>query len=145
MADAEPGQVAGDAGRGVEVEAGVELDAVRGAGSQDVRLCDALTLARRPGKGMCMCMCYRRQMLDRRVQVLLDKGRYEKVSRLARRRGVPAAAVIRDAIDQLEEEEEWEARRRAIEAILAAEPMEVPDDPQELRREIDEHRGRWPR
>lgn len=92
-----------------------------------------------------MLMRYHMLMLDRRVQVLLDKGRYEKVSRLARRRGVPAAAVIRDAIDQLEDEEEWEERRRAIEAILAAEPMDVPDDPGVIRRELDEYRGRWPR
>jgi hypothetical protein len=84
-------------------------------------------------------------MLDHRMQVLLDNRRYEKVSRLARRRGVPVASVIRDAIDQLADEEEWEERRRAIEAILSAEPIEVPDDPRDLRREIDDHRGRWPR
>jgi hypothetical protein len=84
-------------------------------------------------------------MLDRRVQVLLDTRRYDKVARLARRRGVPAAAVIRDAIDQLADEEEWETRRQAIEAILAAEPIDVPLDPRDLRREIDEARGRFPR
>ena len=82
-------------------------------------------------------------MLNRRMQILLDKGRYEKVARLARRRGVPAAAVIRDAIDQLDDEQEWEARRRAIEAILAATPMDVPEDPADLRRELDEARARF--
>jgi len=84
-------------------------------------------------------------MLDRRMQILLDRRRYEKVTRLARRRGIPTAAVIREAIDQLADEDEWEERRRAIEAILAAEPIEVPSDPKDLRRELDEARGRFPR
>ena len=79
------------------------------------------------------------------MQVLLDKQRYEKVARLARRRGVPAAAVIRDAIDQLPDEDEWAVRRRALEAILAADPIEVPHDPADLRRELNEARGRFPR
>lgn len=84
-------------------------------------------------------------MVDRRVQVLLDSRQYEKVTRLARRLGVPLAAVIREAIDQLADEEELDERRSAIEAILAAEPIEVRDDPPDLRRGIDDYRGRWPR
>jgi hypothetical protein len=90
-----------------------------------------------------MHMRYRMRMLDRRVQVLLDKQRYDKVARLARRRGVPAAAVIRDAIDQLVDEDRWEERRLAIHAILSAQPIDVPDDPQDLRRDLDEARGRF--
>jgi len=89
-------------------------------------------------------MRYRMCMLDRRIHVLLDQRRYDKVARLARRRGVPAAAVIREAIDQLADEEEWTERRRALEAILAAPPMDVPDDPRDLRREIEDARGRFP-
>jgi hypothetical protein len=50
-----------------------------------------------------------------------------------------------DAIEPTADCEEWEARRLAIEAILAAEPIEVPADPCDLRREIDEARGRFPR
>ena len=92
---------------------------------------------------MRMHMRYRMHMLNRRVQILLDKGRYDKVARLARRRGVPAAAVIREAIDQLADEQEWDVRRRAIEAILAAPPMDVPEDPGDLRRELDEARARF--
>jgi len=92
-----------------------------------------------------MHMRYHMHMLDRRVQILLDQRRYDKVARLAHRRGIPAAAVIREAIDQLADEAEWDERRRALEAILAAPPMEVPDDPHDIRREIDDHRGRFPR
>lgn len=52
---------------------------------------------------------------------------------------------MRMPINQLADDGEWAERRRAIEAILAAEPIEVPDDPRDLRHEIDEYRGRWPR
>jgi metal-responsive CopG/Arc/MetJ family transcriptional regulator len=84
-------------------------------------------------------------VFDQRVNLLLSKRLYEKVTRLARRRGVPANAVIRDAIEQLPDDDEWEERRQAIKAILAAEPIDVPDDPRELRREIHEARARFPK
>ena len=87
---------------------------------------------------MCYCMC----MLDRRVQILLDDERYEKVAREARRRHVSVAAVIRDALDRLPTDAE--VRRNAIDVILAAEPMPLPDDPAELRRELDGARDRPP-
>jgi hypothetical protein len=79
-------------------------------------------------------------MLDHRVQILLDDERYEKVAREARRRHVSLAAVIRDALDRLPTDAEM--RRKAIEVILAAEPMPLPDDPAELRRELDGARDR---
>ena len=85
---------------------------------------------------MCYCMC----MLDRRVQILLDDGRYQKVAREARRRHVSIAAVIRDALDRLPTDAE--VRRNAIDAILASDPMPLPDDPAELRRELDAARDR---
>ncbi|MDI3340281.1 MAG: ribbon-helix-helix protein, CopG family [Sphaerobacter sp.] len=72
-------------------------------------------------------------MVDHRVQILLDDERYKKVVREAERRGTSIAAVIRDAIDRLPTD--LEARRAAIAAILAAEPMPVPQDPADLRRE----------
>lgn len=81
-------------------------------------------------------------MLDRRIQILLDRARYQKVQKAARRRGIPVAAVIRDAIDQLPDEDDWERRRAAIEAILRADPIPVPDDPADLRRALDEARAR---
>ncbi len=75
------------------------------------------------------------RMFDHRVQILLDKERYEKLSREAELRGVSIAAVIRDAIDRLPPDADL--RRRAIDAILAAEPVELPADPADLRRELD--------
>ncbi|MEO6350921.1 MAG: antitoxin [Candidatus Limnocylindrales bacterium] len=76
--------------------------------------------------------------LERRVQILLDEPRYRKVSGEARRRNVSVAAVIRDAIDRLPAE--VAGRRAAIADILAAEPMPLPADPAELRRELDRAR-----
>lgn len=78
--------------------------------------------------------------LERRVQLLLDEPRYRKVAAEAGRRHVSVAAVIREAIDRLPAEAE--GRRAAIADILAAEPMPLPEDPAELRRELDVARER---
>ena len=82
------------------------------------------------------------RMQERRVQVMLDDTRYEKVAREAKRRGVSMAAVIRDALDQLPTGAE--VRRTAIDAILGADPMPVPAEPAELRQELDAARNRFP-
>jgi hypothetical protein len=74
--------------------------------------------------------------LDRRVPLLLDQARYRRVSSEAARRGISVAEVIRQAIDAMPVDHE--RRRRAIDAILAAPPMAVPDDPADLRRESDD-------
>lgn len=74
-------------------------------------------------------------MLDHRLQILLDKSRYNKISGEARRRGVSVASVIRDAIDQLAATAD--TRRTAVDAVLAAPPMSLPADPADLRRELD--------
>jgi hypothetical protein len=73
--------------------------------------------------------------LERRVQILLDEPRYRRVYSEARRRRVSVATVIRDAIDQMTSGAE--TRKDAIAGILGAEPMAVPSDPAELRRELD--------
>jgi hypothetical protein len=80
--------------------------------------------------------------LERRVQILLDEPRYRKVSGEARRRRVSVAAVIRDAIDELPVSDDL--RRRAVAEILAAEPMSLPVDPADLRRELDTAHERLP-
>jgi hypothetical protein len=79
-------------------------------------------------------------MLARRVQILLDDDRYQKEAQEAKRKGVSLAAVIRDAIDRLPMGAD--RRRAAIDAILRAEPMPVPADPADLRRELDADRLR---
>lgn len=79
-------------------------------------------------------MRYCMRVLDRRVQILLDEERYQKVAREAKRRGVSVAAVVREAIDRLPSDAE--RRRAAIAAVLAAQPTPMPADPAELRREL---------
>lgn len=74
-------------------------------------------------------------MLERRVQILLDEQRYQKVAQEAERRGVSMATVVREAIDRLPVQAEQ--RRAAIARVLAAQPIDLPADPADLRREID--------
>jgi hypothetical protein len=74
-------------------------------------------------------------MFDRRVQLLLDRGRYDRIAREADRRGVSVAAVIREAIDRAVPDLD-ERRRRAARLILDAPDMAVPDL-EGLRTELD--------
>ena len=73
----------------------------------------------------------------------MDVGeeRYEKVKAEAERRGVSVEDVILDALDALPSP--LPVRRAALEAILAAEPMPVPEDPADLRRALDEAHERF--
>lgn len=70
------------------------------------------------------------------MQLLLDQERYDKLARLARARGISVGAVLRSAIDNLPTD--IERRGAAIAAILAADPVPLPDDPNELRPELEE-------
>jgi hypothetical protein len=78
-------------------------------------------------------------MYDRRVQLLLDRDRYDRIAREAGRRRVSVATVIREAIDRAVPAED-ERRSRAGRLILDAPDMAVPD-PTELREELDEIRS----
>ncbi len=85
------------------------------------------------------------KQLERRVQLLLDDARYDKVAREAEQRGMSVGAVVREAIDQFDTLADRQRRREAIDAILSAPPMPVPDDPEDLKREIEEmHSSRFP-
>ncbi len=79
-------------------------------------------------------------MLDRRLQVLIDNERYERLAAAARRRGVSVAAVVREAIDR-ELESPAMLRAQAARSFLAAEPMEV-GPVEDLLEELDELRTR---
>ena len=83
-----------------------------------------------------MCMS-----LSRRLQILLDEDRHERLLRAARERRQSVGALVREAID-LAFPDVASGRRRAGRAILAAEPMPVPEEPAELRHELDEARSR---
>lgn len=80
-------------------------------------------------------------MYERRLHLLLDEARYQRVAAEARRRGVSVASVIREAIDR-GLSPPGEARRAALERILAAPDMTVPGEPAELREELDAFRAR---
>jgi hypothetical protein len=79
-------------------------------------------------------------MLARRLQVLIDEDRFERLAAEAERRRVSVAVVVRDAIDAMYPTTAA-ARQSAGARILEAEPMAVPN-PNELRDELDELRGR---
>jgi hypothetical protein len=77
--------------------------------------------------------------LNRRLQVLLDDERFDRLEREAARRGAPVASVVREAVDRLLAEET--DRRAAGDRLLAAPPMPV-DDWQVVKREIVEATAR---
>ncbi len=79
-------------------------------------------------------------MYDRRLQLLLDEPRYQRVAFEARRRNTSVAAVIRAAIDTALAPD-LEEKRAAWEALKAAPPMPVPETVEELKAELDEIRG----
>lgn len=81
-----------------------------------------------------MCMS-----LTHRLQVLLDKEQYARLSTQAKLENRSIGSLIRQAVDQV-----WatpdERKAALLEAILAERPMPVPD-PEELARELDSIRG----
>jgi hypothetical protein len=77
-------------------------------------------------------------MLTHRLQILLDERQYQRLARHAEEQRTSVAAVIRSAIDQAMGGDLQARRREALEALLAAEPMPVPDDWADLRRELDD-------
>ncbi|MFN8204844.1 MAG: hypothetical protein U0S48_19990 [Solirubrobacteraceae bacterium] len=75
-----------------------------------------------------------------RLQILLDDERHQRISAIARERGVSVATVVREAIDRGLVGPE--ARRRAAaRRLMDAPDMPVPE-PAELRAELDELRAR---
>jgi len=74
--------------------------------------------------------------MTRRLQLLLDEGRYTRLERRAKRRGTSVAAVIREAIDTTFPAADLD-RERAVQFLLDAESMPIEDWPV-LKREIDE-------
>lgn len=79
-------------------------------------------------------------MLEKRLQVLLDEGRWKRLSAYAAERNLSVGAVVREALDRAIPASRDE-RRSAARRILSASAMEVPA-PAELRGELDELRGR---
>ena len=80
-------------------------------------------------------------MLDRRLQILIDDARYRRLEAVAKERRLSVAAVIRDAIDAALPAD-LTKKQRAAGALLAAEPMPVPESVAELKAELDELHSR---
>ena len=78
--------------------------------------------------------------LNRRLQILLDEQRYQRIAAEAQARGVSVARVIRDAIDR-GLGPSADRRADALRQILTAEPMAVPAEPAGLRAELEDIRG----
>jgi hypothetical protein len=79
--------------------------------------------------------------MTRHLHVLLDEDRWHRLEDEATRRQVSVAAVVRDAIDDALPSD-LDQRRAAWAALRAVEPVPVPDNPADLKRAIDEARGR---
>lgn len=84
---------------------------------------------------------YAHIMLDRRLQILLDQKRHDRLVAVARARGVSVATVVREAIDRgLSAPDD---RRRAAAARLLDDAPDMPvPDVDALRAELDAVRGR---
>lgn len=76
----------------------------------------------------------------RRLQVLIEDGQWRRLEDLAAARGVSVASLVREAIEMALPGGEAE-RRAAARDVLDAPPMDVPD-PDGLRDELDQLRGR---
>jgi hypothetical protein len=86
-------------------------------------------------------MCwYGPPVLDRRLHVLLDDERFDRLARLAQDRGVSVGALVRRAID-VAYPAGGERRSAAAAALLEARPGPSPML-DELRAELDELRRR---
>lgn len=78
--------------------------------------------------------------MDRRLQVLIDRERHERLTAIADERGVSVATVVREAIDR-GLPDLADRRRKAARLLLESPDMPVPD-PDELVVELDDLRGR---
>jgi hypothetical protein len=79
-------------------------------------------------------------MLERRLQILLDEERHERLVAVAQERGVSVATVVREAIDR--GLPATEGRRRAAGRRLLEAPDAPVPEPGELRAELEALRGR---
>jgi hypothetical protein len=78
--------------------------------------------------------------LQRRVQILLDEGRYRRLAQQAARTGASVGELVRRAIDEVYPDEPSRPELAAQE-LLAAEPMEVGDWDEMKRSMLDDLYG----
>ncbi len=75
--------------------------------------------------------------LTRRTQLLLDDDLHRRLREIAAQRGISMGALIREAIDEKLSQAQ-DDRARAIDELLAAEPMPVEDWPIMKRQMIED-------
>jgi len=88
-------------------------------------------------------------MLNRRLQVLVDDARFERLAAESKRSGAPVGELVRRAIDhEFPATGRVEARERAGRALLSMAPppgMEPEPDWEDQKREmLDAPMGKWP-
>lgn len=76
-------------------------------------------------------------LLTRRTQLLLDDDLHRRLRETAAQRGISMGALIREAIDEKLSRVQ-EDRAKAIDELLAAEPMPVEDWPIMKRQMIED-------
>lgn len=79
-------------------------------------------------------------MMDRRLQVLIDRDRHERITAIAEERGVSVATVVREAIDR-GLPDLADRRKKAGRRLLESSDMAVPDS-DDLILELEGLRGR---
>lgn len=85
-------------------------------------------------------------LMERRLQILLDEKRYDRLTGEAERTGRSVAAVVREAIDMRFPDDGGQARADAARTLLSLSDMDVsnpPDDgpgesPAELKAAYEE-------
>jgi plasmid stability protein len=77
--------------------------------------------------------------LTRRTQLLLDDDLHQRLRKIAAERGISLGALIREAINEKLLVSAQDDRAKAIDELLAAEPMPVDDWPV-MKQEIIEGR-----
>lgn len=80
--------------------------------------------------------------MERRLQILLDADRYDRVSAEAERSGRSVAAVIREAIDfRFPEHGDRERARAAVQLLAMTEEPDSgpPMDPADYKAAYDDH------
>ena len=75
-------------------------------------------------------------MLDKRLEVRLDRERRRKLVEVAEQRGLTISELVREMIDRAYEESLKAGRLRAAEELGRLEVEEVPE-PEELSRQLE--------
>jgi hypothetical protein len=81
--------------------------------------------------------------LTRRLQILVEQRRFERLEHLARQRGTSVAALVRHALDR-SFAEEWADTSEAADSFLARPPLDL-GEWEDNKRHIDDSlsRGAW--